>query len=191
MENVLVGSSAAGSGIVAKLSYFGLSMFVIEIDPNPKKLPGGTQPWNSPEWREFRPSRDFYKSDMYSVGLLIWASFSLAEDPFNLEGHNIFAEPELSPSDSLDQQICKIDNLKMSDKVLEIACRTTVATFASFGKSSRGLLETFWRSKIHDERSILKALNTVFENTLSLNPALRSLQPGIKALETDVTSITT
>jgi len=166
-------------------------MFVIENDPNPTKLPGGTQPWNSPEWRESRPSKDFYKSDMYSVGLLIWASFSLGEDPFiNLEGHNVIAEPGLPPGNSRDQQKYEIENLKRSDKVLEIACRTTAATLASFDKHSR-LPNIFLYSKSHEEQSLLKALTIVFENTLKLDPALRSLQPGIKALETDANSTTT
>jgi serine/threonine protein kinase len=161
MENILVCSSDAGSGIVAKLSDFGLSMFVGEIDPTPQKLPGGTQPWNSPEWRESRPSKDFYKSDMYSAGLLIWATFSLGEDPFDQEGHNIFAEPEILPTDSREEQLSKIENLKRSDKILEIACRTTVVTLTSFDNRSRSLQNTFFRPKSNINHSLLTALKTV------------------------------
>jgi serine/threonine protein kinase len=189
-ENILVCSGKGGSGIVAKLSDFGLSMFVNEFDPSPKELPGGSQPWNSPEWRESRPSKDFYKSDMYSVGLLIWASFSLEEDPFNMGGCNTFAETELLPDDTPDQQKHKIEVLKRGDKVHKIAYRSIAATLASLSKGSWNLQEKFWRSKSHTKQSILKALSIVFENTLRLDPAFRSLQPGIKALETDVTSVT-
>lgn len=190
LENILVCSSEAGSGIVAKLSDFGLSIFVGENDPTPMKLPGGTQPWNSPEWRESLPSREFYKTDVYSAGLLIWAVFSLGQDPFGRGGQNIFAGAELLPGDSRDQQLLKIDDLKRSDKVLEIACRTTTATLTSFDKGSRSLQDIFWRQKSTVEQSLLKALKIVFQNTLELNPAARSLQHAINALETDFISVT-
>lgn len=188
-ENILVCSSETGSGIVAKLSDFGLSTFVIEKDPNPKKLPGGTQPWNAPEWRESRPSKDFYKSDMYSAGLLIWAGFSLGEDPFNLNGRNTIAEAEFSPGNSCGPKD-HIENLKRSDKILEIACRVTAATLAT-AESEPRLHKTFIRSKSHCGQNLLNSLIVVFENTLQLNPALRSLQPAIKALENNADSAAT
>ena len=190
LENILVCSSEAGSGIVAKLSDFGLSMVVVENDPSPKRLPGGTQPWNSPEWKELRPSKDFYKSDMYSVGLLVWASFSLGQDPFNLEGRNAIGKLEFSSDNSLDPTDY-IEILKRSDKLYEIACRATAATLASVDTGSGFLQNTFLRSKRCSGPSLLKALTTVFENTLRLNPILRSLQPGIQALKADVDSKST
>lgn len=127
---------------------------------------------------------------MYSVGLVVWASFSLGEDPFNWNGHNSFAEPELLlPNDSHDQWLCKIENLKTSDRVLEIACRTTELTLANVGKGSRGFYKTSMRVTDNAELSLLTALKTVYENTLQLNPALRSMQPAIKALESDSSTI--
>lgn len=182
--------SESGSEIVPKLGDFGFSLFVTENDPSLKILPGGSQPWNSPEWREQRPSNDFYKSDTYSMGLLIWAIFSPGEDPFNLGGLNTFSKLEYGPGDSDQQRWKKIDDLKASDRIFEIACQNAAATLASFDSALKSPSKAILRGRNQSERNLLEVLKVVFENTLRLSPELRALQPAKDAINIDTNSVT-
>lgn len=80
LENVLM-FHGKNHGIVAKIADFGCSTRMRE---DGWQLRGGTQPWNAPEWRTVMPIYLLHKTDIYSLGLLIWRMFLDGNNPFGV-----------------------------------------------------------------------------------------------------------
>jgi serine/threonine protein kinase len=78
LENVLIFERCDGS-VVAKLADFGCASVEAEEGT---QLQGGTPPWNAPEWRENIEPSLMHKTDIYSLGLLIWRLTINGENPF-------------------------------------------------------------------------------------------------------------
>ena len=101
-ENILVCTDAK-SGFVAKVADFGFSL--AEAGDG-ARLPGGTVPWNAPEWLEWIPTDQLPKTDAYSFGLLVWRVMTKTKNPFQ--------EKTANPAPSTNGST-EIDALKSSD----------------------------------------------------------------------------
>jgi serine/threonine protein kinase len=99
-ENVLVCTDEK-LGLIAKIADFGFSL--AEAGDG-ARLPGGTVPWNAPEWLEWIPADKLSKTDIYSFGLLVWKVMTKADNPFQDEAPH-----------STSGVRANIDSLKASD----------------------------------------------------------------------------
>src|SRR5208282_5262954 len=96
----------------AKLADFGGSVLDVESDSS-GSLRMGTHPWNAPEWKD-RLSRDgLLRTDIYSLGLLIWSVMAFGVTPL-LHDLNLL---EVSPTDKTPNLLkVSIDELKIRDE---------------------------------------------------------------------------
>jgi len=81
LENVIAVLREDGS-VVAKLVDFGSSLIG---DSENASLPGGTPPWNAPEWQKYMAPSFQRKTDVYSLGLLVWRLMLDGANPFEGE----------------------------------------------------------------------------------------------------------
>ncbi|KAJ7483601.1 hypothetical protein FB451DRAFT_1129507 [Mycena latifolia] len=153
-ENVLVFRNKAKDAEVAytaKLADFGGSAMDIQ-DGTEQFLPSGTPPFNAPEARNGLDAESLKRTDVYSLGLLVWRVILDGRDPFGtspLIGYT----PE------------RIENLKRFDELLPIA-----------RESVRDCLVLY---ATDDEMAIL---NFVLDNTLQAVSEFRSLTKTTAAL---------
>ena len=105
LENVLVVSENSGGRVVAKLSDFGGALLDSEAIGSIRMA---TSPWNSPEWRVERPRQRLLKSDVYSLGLLIWRIALNGSNPF--EDESLFALPQ-----RLQNRFAQLEEEKQDD----------------------------------------------------------------------------
>jgi serine/threonine protein kinase len=150
-ENVLI--FAEHSGPVAKLCDFGCSV----IDPKAfRKLVGGSEPWNCPEWKDTILKENLPLTDVYSFGLLFWRTLSESSRPF--EGLPFFAN--VLPLTAND-----IDGLKRlpNDMFLQEVKKSGESTCIGSTKID------------HFEQ--------VLDHTIRLDPRLRSLEEAISRLD--------
>lgn len=68
-ENILL--YPQGERIIAKIADFGHAVVMSATKPW-AQLPGGTPPWNAPEWQKTLRKEDLCLTDVYSYGLLVW-----------------------------------------------------------------------------------------------------------------------
>ncbi|KAL8791975.1 MAG: hypothetical protein Q9195_005464 [Heterodermia aff. obscurata] len=109
LSNVLVFSSPNMSTPRAKLSDFGGALL---DNPDELSCPMCTPPWTAPEYDMFRTRAELMKSDVYTLGLVLWQILLNGSDPF----HQIEAyDPELSR----EQQLSQIQSEKKSDNFFQ------------------------------------------------------------------------
>jgi serine/threonine protein kinase len=65
--------------VIAKLADFSGVLFDMK---NPMALPSGTRPWNAPEWRQNLAPDQLLKTDLYSLGFLIFRIMADGKHPF-------------------------------------------------------------------------------------------------------------
>jgi serine/threonine protein kinase len=65
--------------VIAKLADFSGVLFDMK---NPMALPSGTRPWNAPEWRQNLTPDSLLKTDLYSLGFLIFRIMVDGKHPF-------------------------------------------------------------------------------------------------------------
>jgi serine/threonine protein kinase len=155
-ENVLVfRNKAKGAGAVAytaKLADFGGSAMDIQVAAD-RFLPSGTPPYEAPEARHGLDGEGLKRTDVYSLGLLVWRVI--------LDGENPFGTPPLS-----GHTPAQIEDLKCFDGLLPVA-----------RDSVRGYLLL---NVTDDELGIV---NFVLENTLQALAEYRSLTKVTAALQ--------
>lgn len=122
------------------------------------KLPGHSEPWTAPEGKTLKVASDFFLSDVYSFGLIVWSCFTVDQEYF---------EPRSI------QAGAGIMILKAQDKVLNTAYSSIRSTLLSLkpGRNTREELETFCNDLLE-----------VFKNTLTFDPQLRSLNNAVAYL---------
>lgn len=112
-ENVLVFKHPQRI-VIAKLADFGCSVLDME---DRSRLPGGSEPWNAPEWRDTLEETLFCKTDIYSFGLLCW-SVLIGFNPFD---SNIFHLPgPQSPA----ARFKAIQEIKLQDAIIPLAVQS-------------------------------------------------------------------
>ncbi|KAK7042913.1 hypothetical protein VNI00_008649 [Paramarasmius palmivorus] len=107
-ENVLIFANKvkdAKVGYVAKLGDFGGSVMDIETEGS---LPMGTPPYDAPESRMKLDAEAMKRTDVYSLGLLVWRTMLDGQNPFHYIGGGLLSNTE-------------IEQLKRSDEVLQLA----------------------------------------------------------------------
>jgi serine/threonine protein kinase len=117
LENVLIFKRSDGS-VVAKLADFGCA--IVEAEEG-TQLPGGTPPWNAPEWRENIEPSLMHKTDIYSLGLLIWRLTINGKNPFeNDEPQNIEKRKgaDLMVEEAIQSVEQHYDNILLRDEVV-------------------------------------------------------------------------
>jgi len=71
---------------IAKLADFGGS--ILDVEKNSCGLLAmGTHPWNAPEWEDLLTREGLLKTDVYSLGLLIWSIMASGIDPIVFDLH--------------------------------------------------------------------------------------------------------
>lgn len=86
--------------VIAKLADFSGVLFDMK---DPMALPSGTRPWNAPEWRQKLTPDSLLKTDVYSLGFLVWRIMADGKHPF------------LGFSFPADASWSKVDMLKEDD----------------------------------------------------------------------------
>ncbi|KAI9706668.1 MAG: hypothetical protein M1836_003677 [Candelina mexicana] len=109
LSNVLVFSSPNMSTPRAKLSDFGGALL---DNPDELTCPMCTPPWTAPEYDMFRTRAQLMKSDVYTLGLLLWQILLNESDPFQQIGAY---DPELPR----EQQLSQIQLEKRSDNFFQ------------------------------------------------------------------------
>ena len=154
-ENILL--YPYGDTIVAKVTDFGNAMILAEAKDS-VQLPGGTPPWNAPEWRDSLRKQDLHLTDIYSYGLLVWR-IVMHSIPILEEAPFLFT---YVPCGELQEEedYVMVDELERFKKENKLAC------FAADNclpvADSMGL-----------ERDRLRIF---FEKTLSCDPTRRDMQ---------------
>ena len=116
-ENVLICMSPL-SGMVAKLTDFGGAILDVTTETYLPYGIVGTPPWNAPEWNQELVGLDIFKTDVYSLGMLIWraaATCGFLEDMRN----DIVQREDL---------IRIIESKKKSDEMVGMALRDIQAS---------------------------------------------------------------
>lgn len=158
-DNVLIFPCSDGPyPVKAKLSDFGSSIFETEAGT---KLRGCTPPWNAPEWhKNFAPSL-LHKTDLYSLGLLIWCLTLNGKDPFEAW------DPD------------QIEARKSSDSILEDAIHSIEQQYDKY---------MLLRVSLNDHSRFFVYMydvalpRRVFQNTLTVDPSTRSLRKVLVSL---------
>jgi serine/threonine protein kinase len=96
---------------VAKLADFGGSVLDVDKDSF-GLLSTGTYPWNAPEWKARLSRDDLLRTDIYSLGLLIWSVMASGVEPI-LHDLDLFGA-SLTDKDS-EQLKVPIQELKIRD----------------------------------------------------------------------------
>jgi serine/threonine protein kinase len=78
--NVLMFAGVEEQPFIAKLSDFGGALLDM---PDMIPLQSGTPPWNAPGGASNRPRDELLKSDVYSLGLVIWGVMLKGKSPFD------------------------------------------------------------------------------------------------------------
>jgi serine/threonine protein kinase len=144
--------------VQAKLSDFGSC--VLE-DESGTKLRGCTPPWNAPEWyKNFAPSL-LHKTDIYSLGLLIWC--------LTLNGRNPF---EAWDSD-------QIETRKLSGSILKDAIQSIEQQYDTRMLLRRSLDD---HSRFFSYFYSVAVPRRVFRNTLTIDLSKRSLEKVLNSL---------
>jgi len=110
-ENVLVFKHPQRI-VIAKLGDFGCCVLDME---DRSRLPGGTEPWNAPEWKDTIEKNLFCKTDIYSFGLLCWRVL-IGYNPFD---SNSFDLPQTPAA-----RFKAIQELKLRDAILPLAVQS-------------------------------------------------------------------
>ena len=110
LGNVLVFSSPNLSTPRAKLSDFGGALL---DNPDELTCPMCTPPWTAPEYDMLRTRAELMKSDVYTLGLLLWQVLLNGSDPFQ----QIQAYDPASPR---EQQLSQIQSEKTSEKFFQL-----------------------------------------------------------------------
>jgi serine/threonine protein kinase len=161
-ENVLVFQE--GDSVIAKISDFGNSVIISEVS-NFCQLPGGTPPWNAPEWQDSLKKEYLYLTDVYSYGLLVWRVILndkevLEERPFLFTHESCLldtSEPYIIVND--------LEEFKRSNELLQLVLdkcemEPEAIDFAKdFQAESGGLVELFGctLSTVPADRNLRKA----------------------------------
>ena len=157
VENILVFADKEDT-VIAKIVDFGSS--VITSTPEPR-LPGGSPPWNAPEWRKILAPRFKQLTDVYSLGLLIWR--------VTLDGQDPFAGEEIEAIDIRKNADCMVDEARhMTERLYQVHADV----FPHMGSAMRN------KSYFH----LVVVPRLIFQQTLCLEPSQRSLEKVVEIL---------
>jgi serine/threonine protein kinase len=180
-ENILLFSHPK-RGIIGKLGDFGFSVSTFTYpdtdDPGDQKLPGGTPPWNAPEYGKKIPADMLKFTDIYSYGLLVWRTMIDGESPFDDVIDFVF--PERGPLDFLYGPDYAPPPRPSKDKMIE----ALKSEDHELWKCAQNAL--FRRKAIHGESDIylfIHEIMGVLGATLSPHPEKRTLEAAILSLK--------
>jgi serine/threonine protein kinase len=170
-DNILIcQESSSPNEFTAKICDFSHS-----IPPYAKDLtlPGGTRPWNAPEWRLPLSNRVSLKAtDVYSLGLLFWQVLCDGKDPFGLDGREtsefLFSESGLA---------AKLDHIeatkRQGNELLDIAIRW--ASQQSFVVSDKEKIIHFFEATLQYDAVLrdLRKVLFIFDHSFPQSEILR------------------
>ena len=151
--NVLMFAGDAQHPFVAKLSDFGGALPDI---PNLMSLQLGTPPWNAPGRNCERPRDELLKSDVYSLGMVIWHVMLNGQSPFN--DTELFHLPDPRNKEAWRNAV---EFEKLNDSLFLWKVNASIATIGAIDKD---------------------LLSNIFNVSLRLSPEMRDIKTIAKLL---------